>query len=130
MVRSLHAKGASGTDPLPVRHPMAAPVLSKEAWATMSNEALQYDSFTAAISLLGSTGSIGTQTLDIVRARPDKFKVTALSAGGNLDLLAEQCAEFKHSVRVVSCADPAKVEELKAKLSERGVDLSQVLDLA
>lgn len=80
MVRSLYAKGASGTDPLPKRHPMAAPVLSKEAWATMSDEALKYDSFTAAISLLGSTGSIGTQTLDIVRARPDKFKVRVARA--------------------------------------------------
>ena len=41
-------------------------------------------------SLLGSTGSIGTQTLDIVEENPDKFAVTALAAGGNLELLAEQ----------------------------------------
>lgn len=41
-------------------------------------------------SLLGSTGSIGTQTLDIVAEHPDKFAVTALAAGGNLELLAEQ----------------------------------------
>lgn len=41
-------------------------------------------------SLLGSTGSIGTQTLDIVAEQPDKFAVTALAAGGNLELLAEQ----------------------------------------
>ena len=89
-MRNLNAKGASGTDPLPKRHPMAAPVLSEKAWKEMSQEALGYDDFKAAISLIGSTGSIGTQTLDIVRARPDKFKVTALSAGGNLDLLADQ----------------------------------------
>ena len=42
------------------------------------------------ISLLGSTGSIGTQTLDIVEEHPDKFEVVALSAGGNLELVAEQ----------------------------------------
>lgn len=52
--------------------------------------------------------------------------MTALSAGGNLDLLAAQVAEFQHSVRVVSCADPAKVADLKAKLSDRGVDMSKV----
>lgn len=42
------------------------------------------------ISLLGSTGSIGTQTLDIVGEHPDKFQVVALSAGNNLELVAEQ----------------------------------------
>ena len=41
-------------------------------------------------SLLGSTGSIGTQTLDIVREQPEKFEIVALAAGGNLDLLADQ----------------------------------------
>ncbi len=41
-------------------------------------------------SLLGSTGSIGTQTLDIVAEHPDKFAVTALAAGSNIELLAEQ----------------------------------------
>jgi 1-deoxy-D-xylulose-5-phosphate reductoisomerase len=87
----------------------------------MSNQAMQFDDFQASVSLLGSTGSIGTQTLDIVRARPDKFKVTALSAGNNLDLLAEQCAEFKDTVKVVSCADPSKVPELRRKLEALGV---------
>jgi 1-deoxy-D-xylulose-5-phosphate reductoisomerase len=47
------------------------------------------------IALLGSTGSIGRQTLDIVRAMPHRFKVVALAAGGNTKLLAEQIAEFK-----------------------------------
>jgi 1-deoxy-D-xylulose-5-phosphate reductoisomerase len=42
------------------------------------------------ISLIGSTGSIGTQTLDIVEEHPHEFEVVALSAGGNLTLLAEQ----------------------------------------
>jgi hypothetical protein len=41
-------------------------------------------------SLLGSTGSIGTQTLDIVREQPEKFEIVALAAGGNLELLADQ----------------------------------------
>ena len=44
--------------------------------------------------MLGSTGSIGTQTLDVIRALPDQFKVIGLAAGRNLDLLARQVEEF------------------------------------
>jgi 1-deoxy-D-xylulose-5-phosphate reductoisomerase len=47
------------------------------------------------LAVLGSTGSIGKQTLDIVRALPEKFKIISLSAGQNLKLLREQIAEFK-----------------------------------
>ena len=47
------------------------------------------------ISILGSTGSIGTQTLDVVRKNPDKFKVIAISANSSVDLLLEQIIEFK-----------------------------------
>mmetsp|Transcript_33091 Transcript_33091/g.105455 ORF Transcript_33091/g.105455 Transcript_33091/m.105455 type:complete len:470 (-) Transcript_33091:400-1809(-) len=47
------------------------------------------------ISLIGSTGSIGTQTLDIVEENPDKFTVVALAAGGNIELLAEQTKKFR-----------------------------------
>eukprot|EP00614_Pseudopedinella_elastica_P006514 CAMPEP_0172584942 /NCGR_PEP_ID=MMETSP1068-20121228/4466_1 /TAXON_ID=35684 /ORGANISM="Pseudopedinella elastica, Strain CCMP716" /LENGTH=451 /DNA_ID=CAMNT_0013379259 /DNA_START=163 /DNA_END=1518 /DNA_ORIENTATION=+ len=122
----LNAKGAYGTEVMPKRHPMAAPVLSEKAWKEMSDEAMGFDDFQASISLIGSTGSIGTQTLDIVRARPDKFKVTALSAGGNLDLLAQQCAEFKSTVKVVSCADAKMIPALKEKLQAAGVDLKSV----
>lgn len=46
------------------------------------------------IVVLGSTGSIGTQTLDVVRALPDRFEVVGLAAGRNLDLLAQQVREF------------------------------------
>ena len=47
------------------------------------------------LAVLGSTGSIGRQTLDVVRALPRHFRIVALAAGKNLDLLAEQVAEFK-----------------------------------
>ncbi len=57
----------------------------------MWHMALQHAPYAAQrFSLLGSTGSIGTQTLDIVREQPDRFEIVALAAGGNLDLLAEQ----------------------------------------
>jgi 1-deoxy-D-xylulose-5-phosphate reductoisomerase len=47
------------------------------------------------IVILGSTGSIGRQTLDVVRALPDRFRVVGLAAGRNLDLLAQQVREFR-----------------------------------
>ena len=47
------------------------------------------------IAILGSTGSIGRQTLDVVRALPDRFKVIGLAAGRNLELLAQQVREFQ-----------------------------------
>ncbi len=47
------------------------------------------------IAILGSTGSIGRQTLDIVRSFPDRFQVLGLAAGSNIELLSKQVAEFK-----------------------------------
>lgn len=47
------------------------------------------------ISILGSTGSIGSQTLDVIRCYPDKFKVVALSAKKNIEVLAQQIEEFR-----------------------------------
>ncbi|HLF70673.1 MAG TPA: 1-deoxy-D-xylulose-5-phosphate reductoisomerase, partial [Dehalococcoidia bacterium] len=47
------------------------------------------------VAVLGSTGSIGCQTLDVLRAHPDRFDVVGLAAGRNVTLLTEQVAEFK-----------------------------------
>lgn len=63
------------------------------------------------ISILGSTGSIGKQTLDVISRHPEKFKVVGLSAGNNIELLTNQIKEF-HPL-VVSVAD----EEAALKLS-------------
>ena len=51
------------------------------------------------IAILGSTGSIGTQTLEVVRYNKD-IKVTALAAGGNVDLIEKQIREFKPGDRL------------------------------
>jgi 1-deoxy-D-xylulose-5-phosphate reductoisomerase len=59
------------------------------------------------VTILGSTGSIGVNTLDVIRAHPDRFKVAALTAGKQIDLLAQQCAEFKPAIAVVADADGA-----------------------
>ncbi|MFC4896904.1 1-deoxy-D-xylulose-5-phosphate reductoisomerase [Streptosporangium amethystogenes subsp. fukuiense] len=73
-----------------------------------------------SVVLLGSTGSIGTQSLDVIARNPDRFRVVALAAyGGRIDLLAGQAAEFRPDV--VAVADPAAVPELRAALAARGV---------
>lgn len=59
------------------------------------------------IAVLGSTGSIGVNTLDVIRSHPDRFKVVALTAGKQIERLAEQCLEFKPVIAVVSDADGA-----------------------
>ena len=61
------------------------------------------------LAILGSTGSIGVQTLDVVRSLPDMFQVIGLSAGRNIDLLLEQAAEF--NPKVVSCQTPGLISE-------------------
>ena len=61
-----------------------------------------------SIVLLGSTGSIGTQTLDVISTRRDQFRVTGLSAsGGNIELLAQQVIEFEPEVVALAKASAA-----------------------
>ncbi len=69
------------------------------------------------LAILGSTGSIGTQTLDVVRNNPDRFEVYALAAHRSVDLLVEQAREFHPEV--VCIAD----ESLYAPLCDRLADL-------
>ena len=66
------------------------------------------------LSILGSTGSIGTQTLDIVRKFPEKFKIAGLSCNSNIELLKKQIDEFKPEI--VAVFDEGKADELKDKL--------------
>jgi 1-deoxy-D-xylulose-5-phosphate reductoisomerase len=69
-----------------------------------------------AITLLGSTGSIGTQTLDIVEHNPDKFRIVGLAAGSNAQMLAEQVRKFRPEI--VAIGNEAKLPELKAALAQ------------
>jgi len=59
------------------------------------------------VAILGSTGSIGVNTLDVIRAHPERFKVVALTAGKQIERLAEQCVEFHPAIAVVSDAEGA-----------------------
>ncbi|WCK52862.1 1-deoxy-D-xylulose-5-phosphate reductoisomerase [Aneurinibacillus sp. Ricciae_BoGa-3] len=84
------------------------------------------------ISILGSTGSIGVQTLDVVRQHPDLFRVTSLSAGKNITRLAEQANEFHPklvSVQTKELADKIKLElppEIEVLYGEEGVSQAAV----
>jgi 1-deoxy-D-xylulose-5-phosphate reductoisomerase len=70
------------------------------------------------ICILGSTGSIGENTLDVIARNPDRFKVVALTANQNAKKLARQCARFAAEVAVI--ADPSRVSELAAQLEQAG----------
>ena len=59
------------------------------------------------IAILGSTGSIGTQTLDIIEQNPDKFTVTVLTCGANIELLGQQIEKYHPAVAVVTNEDDA-----------------------
>ena len=76
------------------------------------------------VAILGSTGSIGVNTLDVIRAHPDRFKVVALTAAKQIERLAEQCVEFKPSIAVVADAEGAT--RLSKLLLEKGIK-TQVL---
>ncbi|MBD1814222.1 1-deoxy-D-xylulose-5-phosphate reductoisomerase [Microcoleus vaginatus DQ-U2] len=69
-----------------------------------------------AITLLGSTGSIGTQTLDIVAQYPDKFRIVGLTAGRNVTLLAQQIRQFRPEI--VAVCDEDKLLELKEAIAD------------
>jgi 1-deoxy-D-xylulose-5-phosphate reductoisomerase len=83
------------------------------------------------LAVLGSTGSIGTQTLDVVRANPGAYEVVALAAGRNEKLLAEQADEFGVSELRARCAadDPSVLAAL-AELPEVDIVLNAVVGFA
>lgn len=72
------------------------------------------------ISILGSTGSVGTQTLAVVAENPESFCVEALAAGKNVELLAEQVKQF--APKLVSVTDPEAAAELAQRVGE-GVEI-------
>lgn len=69
-----------------------------------------------AITLLGSTGSIGTQTLDIVAQYPERFRIVGLAAGRNVEMLAAQIRQFRPEI--VAISDAEKLSELKAAIAD------------
>jgi len=72
------------------------------------------------LSILGSTGSIGTQTLELVKEHPTEFKVTALSCQNNIELLKKQIKEFKPEI--VAVYDKEKADQIKDVEVVTGMD--------
>jgi 1-deoxy-D-xylulose-5-phosphate reductoisomerase len=72
------------------------------------------------LAILGSTGSVGGNTLDVVARHPDRYEVVALSAGKNDALLLAQCAAHRPRHAVLADADAA--ERLRRALAERGIE--------
>jgi 1-deoxy-D-xylulose-5-phosphate reductoisomerase len=71
------------------------------------------------LSILGSTGSIGRQTLNVVESLSENFKIVALAAGNNLDELLPQIE--RHHPEIVSVSDAQKADELNRRLKEKGI---------
>jgi 1-deoxy-D-xylulose-5-phosphate reductoisomerase len=71
------------------------------------------------LAILGSTGSIGRQTLSVAESMPERFGIVALAAGSNLDELAGQIE--RHKPEVVSVGDAAKVDELASRLKAKSI---------
>ena len=75
--------------------------------------------------VLGATGSIGTQTLEIVRERQGEFEITALAAGSNIDLLEQQIVEFMP--RLASLTKEEDARELKRRLQQKNINSTEVV---
>ncbi len=71
------------------------------------------------IAILGSTGSIGTQALEVIRSHRNRYRVIALTANNNVNLLIEQCMEFRPLVAVIS--NPAHYQLVKDSLTSHGI---------
>ena len=83
------------------------------------------------IAILGSTGSIGTQALNVIRRHRDLFAVEVLCAGSNADLLVQQALEFDPNAVVI--ADETKYQAVKDALDPQGIKVfagtSSMVDL-
>jgi len=73
------------------------------------------------ITVLGSTGSIGVNTLDVIARHPNRFEVFALTGATQVDLMLQQCVQFKPSMVVMAHADAAK--QLQEKLDAHGLGI-------
>ncbi len=71
------------------------------------------------LTVLGSTGSIGTSTLDVVARHPDKFRIVALTANSQVDLLFRQCRQFKPAYAVM--LDEVAAIQLRQRVREAGL---------
>ena len=86
------------------------------------------------VAVLGSTGSIGTQTLDVISKHPDKFEVEVLTANNSVDLLIEQCRKYQPNVVVIANKDKYQtlrdgLEDLPIKVYAGSEAIAQVVEM-
>lgn len=72
------------------------------------------------VTILGSTGSVGISTLDVVSRHPERFRIAALTARSHVDLLFEQCVRFRPDIAVMLDSDAA--ERLDDRLRRKGLE--------
>lgn len=77
------------------------------------------------LCILGATGSIGVSTLDVVARHPDQYKVIALTANNNIELLLEQC--LQHKPQFVVVVNEEKAAQFKQKISASGISDIEIL---
>jgi 1-deoxy-D-xylulose-5-phosphate reductoisomerase len=83
-----------------------------------ADQGMNVDAKPETVTILGSTGSVGESTLDVIKRNPGRYRVFALTANRNTQRLAEQCVQFGASLAVV--ADPSRENELYAALKNAG----------
>ncbi|CAM9380966.1 unnamed protein product [Choristocarpus tenellus] len=105
----------------------ASPVNTAETLSRTTAASLDQEPMKKRIALLGSTGSIGTQTLDICQERPEHFEVVSVAAGSNVKLLAQQIVQFRP--KMASVGDTQLIPQLKDLLSDMGLKETEFPDL-
>ncbi|CAM9229616.1 unnamed protein product [Discosporangium mesarthrocarpum] len=113
---SHHTSGATRMSALDFS---ASPVNTPESLARTSSALLDQGPTRKRVALLGSTGSIGTQTLDICEEKPEEFEVISLAAGYNINLLARQIIQFRP--KMASVGEVTLLPRLRELLSEMGM---------
>lgn len=88
----------------------------------MSSPVLAEDRAPRSVTVLGSTGSVGSNTIDLIRRSPDRFQVDTLSGNANVELLAEQAVSVGAAMAVI--ADESRYQELKTALSGTGIQVA------
>jgi 1-deoxy-D-xylulose-5-phosphate reductoisomerase len=88
----------------------------------LAQASLEQDTAPKHVTVLGSTGSVGANTIDLIRQNPDKFVVEALTANTNVETLVQQAKELGARMAVV--ADPDMYKDLKNALSGTGIDVA------
>ena len=78
------------------------------------------------LAVIGATGSIGTQTLDIVESHPERYAVSVLTAGSRVEKLIEECRKFRPALAVI--ADTTKYKQLRDELSPLGIETASGAD--